>query len=96
MLLGADVLPYSLLSATATICRLHHSDRKRFEIVYDDHQNEVHEIQTGEDDTKFLQKLRDIVSGEGSEEERPCKQVEIYWPIPMLTVLYKLYILSLP
>ena len=85
MILGTEVLPHSLLCATSTICRLHNSESKRFEIITDT--DEKITIEVDDDDPEAQkEKLKPYVSGTESREQHKYKQVEIYWPIRMLHV----------
>lgn len=89
LILGTEVLPYSSLCETSTIFRLHHSNRKRFEIIYEDNDSKTVE---NENDSDLIKKLSEEMSGKNRSDEdlgkhKLCRQVEIYWPIPMLQVL---------
>ena len=82
LIIGTEVLPYSLLCATSTICRLHNDARMWFEV---DGQEVVIE-EDSEDPTACLRdKLLPFVSVK-ENREKEVKQVDIYWPIPMLPV----------
>lgn len=88
LLLGTDVLPHSLLCATSTICRLHNSSTKRFEIIT--REGEIIPIEAKGDgpeaENELKEKLKPYVSIPETHKEHMYKQVEIYWPIPMLQV----------
>ncbi|XP_060590684.1 uncharacterized protein LOC132745735 isoform X2 [Ruditapes philippinarum] len=88
LILGTEVLPHSLLCATSTICRLHNSESKRFEIITDTDEVIKIEVDSNDDpdtqEEKLKEKLKPYVSGTESREQHKYKQVEIYWPIPML------------
>jgi hypothetical protein len=90
LILGTEVLPHSLLCATSTICRLHNSESKRFEIITDTDEVIKIEVDSNDDpdtqEEKLKEKLKPYVSGTESREQHKYKQVEIYWPIPMLQV----------
>lgn len=55
-------------------------------IIYDDSDPVVCETEDGDSDNEFTKKLSEIVCTNSRREQRLCKQVEIYWPIPMLQV----------
>lgn len=82
LLLDTDLLPYSLLCATSTICRLHNSNNKRFEIISKD--NKTIQIEVDNDDPhadkKMKEKLEPYVSNTENRNEHQYKQLEIYWP----------------
>ncbi|XP_045157887.1 dual serine/threonine and tyrosine protein kinase-like [Mercenaria mercenaria] len=87
LILGTDVLPHSLLCATSTICRLHNSKSKKFEIITNE--NEIIPIEVNNENPEkeeelLKEKLKPYVSSTESREEHKYKQVEIYWPIPLL------------
>ena len=87
LLLGTDVLPHSLLCATSTVCRLHNSDRKKVDIepFTGDH---IHiELEDGKSSSDNLhEKLKQYISSKESRAENLYKNVDIYWPLPMLMV----------
>ena len=87
LLLGTDVLPHSLLCATATICRLHNSKDKRIEI--ESHEGVIKTISLDESDqtSEALHKrLKPYISSKEMRIKNPYKNVDIYWPLPLLQV----------
>lgn len=85
LLLGTDVLPHSLLCATATICRLHNSQDKRVEI--EDANGKVKKITIDEEDATsnlLHAKLKPYISSKEMREDHLYKLVDIYWPLPVL------------
>ena len=87
LLLGADVLPHSLLSTTSTICRLHNirpDQPRRFKISTNNGAPITRTI-----DEHTIDKLKEEISGRPPKrvqqmESQIEKEVDIYWPIPML------------
>lgn len=86
LILDADVLPHHQLCATSTICRLHNSTNKKIEIILKNGETIIKDI-NNEDPmaAEALKKeLKPYTQSTESREKNICKQVEIYWPIPML------------
>ena len=87
LLLGTDVLPHSLLCATATICRLHNSKDKRVEI--ESFEGDIKTIPLDESDQTseaLHRKLKPYISSKEMRINNPYKNVDIYWPLPLLQV----------
>ncbi|XP_023933260.1 uncharacterized protein LOC106180056 [Lingula anatina] len=88
LLLGEEVLPYSLLSTTSTLCQLKNDDRKRAVV----HLMEP-DPTTGRETIEFdLKKtgdssIQDQLQEYANSKERGAdtyKFIEIFWPIPLL------------
>ena len=95
LLLGADVLPHSLLSTTSTICRLHNirPDQPRRFKISTNHGDPI----TGTIDEHNIDNLKEEMSGRPPKGVQQMdvlteKEIDIYWPIPMLgefvTIIY--------
>ncbi|XP_052238743.1 dual serine/threonine and tyrosine protein kinase-like isoform X3 [Dreissena polymorpha] len=83
LLLGTDVLPYSLLCATSTICRVHPiaTDAERYYVVHKADGTE-HRQTIRENDVEALEKLKQEVTHRDAGTEYKC--VDIYWQLPLL------------
>ena len=93
LLLGTDVLPHSLLCATATICRLHNSKDKRVEI--ESYDGDIKTISLDEADQTsgaLHKKLKPYISSKEMRIKNPYKNVDIYWPLPLLQVAIQVII----
>ena len=87
LLLGTDVLPHSLLCATSTVCRLHNSDKKKVDIEPFTGDHIRIKLEDGESSSDNLhEKLKQYISSKESRAENLYKNVDIYWPLPMLMV----------
>ncbi|WAR24582.1 MFN2-like protein [Mya arenaria] len=87
LLLGMDILPYSLLSSTSTICLLRNirsTDRRRF-VVYPKSggPGDCHKVEEGRE-KEALERLKRAVSEDRNSPGDNWSHVEIYWPIPLL------------
>nr|XP_006813734.1 PREDICTED: mitofusin-2-like [Saccoglossus kowalevskii] len=84
LILGADILPVSLLSSTSVICELKYGDKKRAVVhKVDGSKTEVNDLGDGEADC--LEKLSVYIHMENDREKgSPYNRVEIFWPFPLL------------
>ncbi|WAR24636.1 hypothetical protein MAR_038305 [Mya arenaria] len=87
LLLGMDILQYSLLSSTSTICLLRNirsTDRRRF-VVYPKSggPGECHNVEEGRE-KEALERLTRAVSEDRNSPGDNWSHVEIYWSIPLL------------
>jgi len=91
LLLGANVLPYSLLCTTASVCRLHNikpEEPRRFRISSKD-SAPVSQIVREENYEGCIDQLqREITrrNTNSADQAGPVNdmEIDIYWPIPML------------
>jgi len=91
LLLGADVLPYSLLCTTASICRLHNimpGEPRRFTIISKDSDSVSQIIEEENYDTCIDQLKKEISRQKPHTDEKTETiidiEIDIYWPVPML------------
>ncbi|KAL4236331.1 hypothetical protein ACF0H5_004718 [Mactra antiquata] len=82
LILDTDVLAESLLGTTTTICRLHNSKSKRIEIQLDSGKTKV--IESSGDDIEWKDALKPYITSRDTENKPKYKQVDVYWPIPVL------------
>ena len=89
LLLGTDVLPHSLLCATATICRLHYSKDKRVEIESCDGDIKTIPLDESDQTSEALHKrLKPYISSKEMRFKNSYKNVDIYWPLALLQVAF--------
>ncbi|XP_045191365.2 uncharacterized protein LOC123548286 isoform X2 [Mercenaria mercenaria] len=86
LLIGTDVLPYSLLSNTSAICQIHNSEKKKFKVVRENDESETFDVvgdgSAAEKD--LIAKLTPYVGRSGYVTGNKIKHVDIYWPVPMI------------
>jgi len=100
LLLGADVLPYSLLCTTASICRLHNirpGESRRFTISTKD-SAPFHQIIMTENYDECMDQLKKEITRRNPHADEKTgttteMEIDIYWPIPMLGEYVRQFIL---
>ncbi|XP_060591472.1 uncharacterized protein LOC132746369 [Ruditapes philippinarum] len=82
LLIGADILPCSVLSNTSTICKIHNDSSKKFKVVDENGESESFYINgEGSDaETKILKELSPFVGRSNYGPMNIIKHVDIYWP----------------
>ena len=91
LLLGADVLPYSLLCTTSSICRLHNirqGEPRRFTISTKD-SDPFHQIIIKENYKECMDQLKKEISRRNSHADKKTgttteMEIDIFWPVQML------------
>lgn len=89
VLIGAEILPYSVLHKTTAICCLHHSTTKR--LVYDKSGHKREHILTRNFLAKDLSEKLDEMM-----EDTTINLIDIYWPIPLLENQEKVTLVDTP
>lgn len=81
LIIGEHILPREVLSSTSCICRIFNSEQKKA-VVEDENGRHI------EIDDVTRETLTKYVSVDRSERNiQRYKTVDIYWPVPMLTVI---------
>lgn len=88
LLIGEEILPYSVLHKTTAICCLHHSATKR--LVYDESGHRIEHHLDKSFLAKALSKMLDEIM-----ENTTIKLIDIYWPIVLLENQVYLFVLVL-
>ncbi|XP_070564254.1 uncharacterized protein [Ptychodera flava] len=84
LILGANILPVSLLSSTSAICELKYGERKRARVHRLDGSTEDIE-DLGDDEQQCLEKLEKYIhKKEDREKGSLYSKVEIFWPFSLL------------
>ena len=84
MILGENLLPYSVLSTTSTICELKYGRERRVEVHFKDRGERMRTVHLV-DNVSYMEQISQYVKHE-REEDHPYKRVEIYLPHPLLKV----------
>ena len=86
LLLGAELLPTSLLSCTSVMCELRHSDTKC--CIAHPWDSTKRPETTDLDGDGAVEKLTKYIHQKGDRRKKfPYERVEICWPFPLLKVL---------
>ena len=91
LILGEDLLPYSTLSTTSTICELKYGEKRKIGVHFKDsgtdtHAPLFHEFVTDGGQT-YQEQIEKFVSLKSNREKTPYKKVELFWPHPLLKVI---------
>ena len=91
MILGEDLLPYSTLSTTSTICELKYGEKPKIGVHFKDSGTETREpmfIDFVTDGKKnYQEQIKEYVSAKNNREKIPYKKVELFWPHPLFKVI---------
>ena len=92
MILGEDLLPYSTLSTTSTICELKYGEKRRIVAHFKDCCTETRKPMSFEfvtdGEKTYQEQIREFVSAKSDREKTPYKKVELFWPHPLFKVIY--------
>jgi len=92
LILGEDLPPYSTLSTTSKICELKYGEKPKIGVHFKDSDTETrepkfHEFVTRGEET-YQDQIRKFVSLRTDREKTPYKKVGLFWPHPLLEVIY--------
>ena len=94
LILGEELLPYSLLSTTSTICELKYGDQRRIVAHFKDANPETGPslkeipLKPASPGQSYLQQISPYVHVKGDREKGSVyKKVELFWPHELLKVL---------
>ena len=92
LILGEDLLPYSTLSTTSSICELKYGEKPRIVAHFKDSCPETREPMSVEfvtdEEKTYQEQLEEFVSAKNDREKTPYKKVELFWPHPLFKVIY--------
>ena len=91
MILGEDLLPYSTLSTTSTICELKYGEKPKIVVHFKDSGTETRvpmflDLVTDGKKT-YQEQIKEFVSAKSDREKAPYKKVELFWPHPLFKVI---------
>ena len=95
LILGEELLPYSVLSTTSTMCELKYGEERKLVAHFKDKDPEtgepaktiILEKPTGSPEDSYLQQIAPYVHMEGDHEGGSIfKKIELFWPHSLLQV----------
>ena len=93
LILGEELLPYSVLSTTSTICELKYGDQRRIMVHFKDKDPETglsimeFPLETASSEQSYLQQISPYVHVKSDREKGSVyKKVELFWPHQLLEV----------
>ena len=93
LILGEELLPYSVLSTTSTICELKFGKDRRIVAHYKDkdsetgHSKKTINLQEGSTEQSYLQQISPYVHVKNEREKGSIfKKIELFWPHSLLEV----------
>lgn len=94
LILGEDLLPFSLLSTTSTICELKYGEERKIVAHYKNkdpetgHPTKTIPLKEGESsEQSYLQQIAPYVHVINDREKgSDFKKIELFWPHPLLKV----------
>ena len=89
LILGEELLPFSVLSATSTICELRYGKKRRIKVHYKQEGREP-EIKELEESSSYMDQIStfvDVKSASLREKAPQYKKVELFWPHSLLKVI---------
>ena len=101
LILGEELLPYSVLSTTSTICELRYGDQRRIVAHFKDKDPETGPpivevaLKSASPEQSYLEQISPYVQVEDDREKGSIyKKVEVFWPHQLLKVFIGDVILS--
>ena len=98
LILGEELLPYSVLSTTSTICELKYGEERRIVAHFKDKDPEtgrttktipIREHQTEPTGESYLQQISTFVHVKNEREKGSVfKKIELFWPHSLLQVAF--------
>ena len=95
LILGEELLPYSVLSTTSTICELKYGEERKLVVHFKDKDPETGELTktiilekpSGSPDQSYLQQIAPYVHMDSDRERGSIfKKIELFWPHSLLQV----------
>jgi len=94
LILGEELLPYSVLCATSTICELKYGEERRIVVHFKDKDPETglpikeFPLKTESSEQSYLSQISTYVHVKSDREKGSLyKKVEIFWPHQLLKVI---------
>ena len=93
LILGDELLPYSVLSTTSTICELKHGQQKRIVAHFKDKDPKTGlparecPLETASSEQSYLEQISHYVHVKSDREKGSVyKKIELFWPHQLLEV----------
>ena len=87
LILGKDLLPYSVLSTTSTICELKYGEKPAIRVHFKEDSNEPIYRELGNSSGSFKEELEEFVNIKTEREKgSPYQKIELFWPHPLFKV----------
>ena len=90
LILGEDLLPYSILSTTSTICELKYGEKPGIRIHFKDCARESGDPiyqELGHSSKTYKEEIEDFVNLKNERDKgSPYKMIELFWPHPLFKV----------
>ena len=89
LILGEELLPFSVLSTTSTICELRYGKKRRIKVHYKQEGREP-EIKELDESSSYIDQISTFVhvkSASLREKAPQYKKVELFWPHSLLKVI---------
>ena len=90
LILGEELLPFSVLSTTSTICELKYGRKERINIHYKEERKEP-KVKYLDESCPYMDQISEFVhlkSASLREKASDYKKVELFWPHRLLKVRY--------
>ena len=90
LILGEELLPFSVLSTTSTICELKYGRERRIKVHYKEEGKDP-EIKLLDESSSYMDQISQFVhvkSASLRERAPQYKKVELFWPHSLLKVRY--------
>ena len=90
LILGEDLLPYSTLSTTSTICELKYAEKPGIKIHFKDSASESGEPiyqELGQSSRTYKEEIEPFLNVKNERDKgSPYKMIELFWPHPLFKV----------
>ena len=87
LILGEELLPYSALSTTSTICELKYGEQRSIVAHFMDKDPEEFPLENASSEESYLQQISPYVHVKGDREKGSLyKKIELFWPHQLLKV----------
>lgn len=91
LILGEDLLPYSILSTTSTICELKYGEKPGIRIHFKNGNGKTREPiyqELGHSSATYKEEIQGFVHLKNEREKSPYKKIELFWPHPLFKVTF--------
>ena len=88
LILGEELLPFSVLSTTSTICELKYGRERRIKVHFKE-EGRHPEMKNLDDSSSYMDQISEFVHVKSAglrERAQQYKKVELFWPHPLLKV----------
>lgn len=87
LILGEELLPFSVLSTTSTICELRYGRERRIKVHFKE-EGRCPEMKYLDESSPYMDQISEFVHVKSARlrEKVQYKKVELFWPHPLLRV----------